>query len=224
VVSRLAAALAALAIAAGAIILGASVVASQGWRYAGYISEVGVAGSPQAPGYRLGIVCLSGGLVLLGLAMRHALPVAAGLLAIAGLLSSAASVVRCSAGCPLPPYEVPTFADVVHAGASVAAVTACLAAMAVVAIGPPDSGLWAVCRGWLVVALPLFLLAASSLLFVGRGSLTGNSERVLLVVIIVWALTVAVQQSLRGQGEQGERSPSSAGLGGPLRWLRGERP
>ena len=196
-VTRLAAGLAAVGIAVGAIIFWASVVASLGWSYAGYISEAGVPGSPDAFGYRLGIALLSGGLLLLGVALSHTMPVAAGLLALAGLLSSTASFVNCSAGCPLPPYEVPTFADLVHAGASVAAVTACLAAMVVFATTPAVCAERALCRVSLVVALPLFLLAASSLLFVGRGRLTGDSERVLLVVIMVWAFVLALLQTRR---------------------------
>ena len=197
VVTRLAAGVAAIAIAAGAIIFWLSVVQSQGFSYAGYISETGVPGSPQALGYRVGIALFSCGLLLLGVALRHTLPFAAGLLALGGLLSSAASVVNCSAGCPLPPYEAPTFGDLVHAGASVGAVVACLAAMVVFAVSPTVGVERALCRAWLVAALPLFLVAASSLLFVGRGRLTGDSERVLLVVIIVCALVLALLQTRR---------------------------
>jgi hypothetical protein len=197
VVTRLAAGVAAIAIAAGAIIFWLSVVESQGFSYAGYISEAGVPGSPQALGYRVGIALFSGGLLFLGVAFRHRLPVAAGLLGLGGLLASAASVVNCSAGCPLPPHEAPTFADLVHAGASVGAVVACLAAMVVFAVTPTVGVERALCRAWLVAALPLFLVAASSLLFVGRGRLTGDSERVLLVVIIVWALVLALLQTRR---------------------------
>jgi hypothetical protein len=192
VVTRLAAAFAALGIAAGAIIFWPSVIASQGWSYAGYISEAGVSGSPHALGYRLGIVVLSGGLLLLGLALRHTLPVAAALLALGGLFSSMASAVNCSAGCPLPPYEVPTFTDLVHAGASIAAVAACVAAMAVVAMSAPNGVLRTLSRAWLVAALPLFLLAAASLLLAGRSRLTGDTERLLLAVITAWTLVVAV--------------------------------
>jgi hypothetical protein len=111
VVTRLAAGLAAVGIAAGAIIFLMSVVATQGWSYPGYISETGVPGSPHAMSYRLGIALLSGGLLLLGLALRHTLPIEAGLLALGGLLAAATSAVNCSAGCPLPPYEVPTLGD-----------------------------------------------------------------------------------------------------------------
>jgi hypothetical protein len=197
VVTRLAAGLAAVGIAAGAIIFLMSVVASQGWSYPGYISETGVPGSPHAMSYRLGIALLSGGLLLLGLALRHTLPIAAGLLALGGLLAAAASAVNCSAGCPLPPYEVPTLGDLVHAAASVGAVMACVVAMVVVAMSPTPGVERALCRAWLVVALPLFLLAALSLLFVGRGRLTGDSERVLLVVIIAWAFALAMLQTGR---------------------------
>jgi len=219
VVTRLAAALAALGIAAGAIVFWLSVVASQGWSYVGYISEAGVSGSSHAFGYRVGIVLISGGLLLLGLALRHTLPLSAALLALGGLFSSMASAVNCSAGCPLPPYEVPTFTDLVHAGASIAAVAACVAAMAVVAMSASNGVLRSLSRAWLVAALPLFLLAAGSLLLVGRSRLTGDTERLLLAVVIAWALVVAVlltraaKPSLSGSNP----SPPSAERGGPLR-------
>jgi hypothetical protein len=100
--------------------------------------------------------------------------------------------VNCSAGCPLPPYEVPTFTDLVHAGASIASVAACVAAMAVVAVSAPHGVLRTLTRAWLVAALPLFLVAAASLLVVGRSRLTGDTERLLLAVITAWALVVAV--------------------------------
>ncbi len=90
------------------------------------------------------------------------------------------------------------------------------------------------CRVSLVVALPLFLLAASSLLFVGRGRLTGDSERVLLVVIIVWAFVLALLRTRRTERptplvsdmpeSEAATPPSSAGWGRPLRWRRGEPP
>lgn len=191
-VTRLAATLGALGIATGAIIFWRSVVASQGWSNAGYISEAGVSGSPHAFGYRFGIVLIAGGLLLLALALRHTLPLAAACLALGGLFSSMASAVNCSAGCPLPPYEVPTFTDLVHAGASIAAVSACLGAMAVVAVRAPTGAVRTLSRAWLVVAMPLFLVAATSLLLVGRGRLTGDTERLILAVVIAWAFVLAV--------------------------------
>jgi hypothetical protein len=212
---RLLAALGGSSILAGAIVFGVSVAVSQDWTYAGYISEAGVPGSPGAGGYRLGIVVVALGLVLLGLSMRRTLPVAAGLLAFSGLLASAASAVPCSPGCPLPPYEVPTFGDMVHATASVGAILACVAAMGVIALDSTAPGVRMLSRAWLVPTVPLFLLAASSLLFVGRGQMTGTSERVLLLVIAAWAVTVAAMVALRPA--RGHGPVSFAGPGGPLR-------
>ena len=212
---RLLAAVGGSSIVAGAIVFGVSVAATQGWTYAGFISEAGVPGSPGAGGYRLGIVVVAAGLVLLGLALRHTLPIAAGLLAFSGVLASAASAVSCSPGCPLPPHEVPTLADMVHATASVTAVLACVAAMGVIAWESVAPGVRMLSRAWLVPTLPLFLLAASSLLIVGRGRLTGTSERALLLVIAAWAVSLAGTLALRPVRRQGP--VSFAEPGGPLR-------
>jgi hypothetical protein len=212
---RLLAAVGGLSIVAGAVVFGVSVAASQGFSYAGYVSEAGVPGTSHSGGYRLGIVVVAVGLVFLGAAMRHALPIAAGLLAGSGALASAASAVSCSPGCPLPPYEVPTVGDLVHAAASVCAVVAAIAAMGAIALDHPDLRVRVLSRAWLVPTVPLFLLAASSLLFVGRGRLTGTSERLLLLVVSAWAVTVAVTLALRYT--QRRLPMSFAGRGGPLR-------
>jgi hypothetical protein len=225
VVTRLAAACAALGIAVGAVIFWAAVLATQGWPYAGFISEAGVAGSPHVAAYRTGILVTAGGLFLLGLALRHTLPMAAALLAAGGAFSSVAAAVNCSAGCPLPPYQMPTFADLVHAAASIAAVLVCVSAMVLAATRLEVSAIRWLSRGGLFFALPLVAVAAVSLLFVGRGRLTGDAERALLLVTTGWAVAVAVAQALSPYHPQGSAASGSArttarsfaGWGRPLR-------
>lgn len=190
--------LAAVAVAAGTLVFGRAVVASQGWWYDGFVSETGQPGAPYAGAYRLGILLMAVGLLLLGCAVfplvlspGWAVPAAAGLLALASAFATTSSFISCSAGCPLPPYERPTFADFVHAGSSVAGMLACLGAMSALAATATGSAVRQACRVWLVVAVPLVGLAAVTLLALGRGYTTGTSEKLLLAVIIGWALTVS---------------------------------
>jgi hypothetical protein len=68
----------------------------------------------------------------------------------------------------------------------------CGAAMAVAAISPVPSALRSLGRAWVAVTLPLAIVAGSSLVFVGRGTLTGTVEKVLVLVIIAWVLTVSL--------------------------------
>jgi Protein of unknown function (DUF998) len=196
---RIVALLAVVAVTAGALVFGRAVLASQGWWYNGFVSETGQPGAPHAGAYRLGILLIAVGLLLLGCAVvpltlspRWAVPTAAGLLLLASVLATTSSLVSCSAGCPLPPYERPTFGDLVHASSSVAGMLACVGAMWALAATAADSALRRACRVWLVVAVPLVGFAAVSLLALGRGYSAGTSEKLLLAVIIGWVLTICL--------------------------------
>jgi Protein of unknown function (DUF998) len=189
-----------VAVAAGAALLSWAVAASQGWWYAGFVSETGEPGSPQGTAYRLGILGLAAGLFLLAGAVRArgGSPAwivlgASLLLAVSGAFAVTSSVVSCSSGCPLPPYETPTAGDLVHAGASIAGILAAAAAMLALAIGQIDSGLRRACRAWLAVTVPAGLFAAFALIGLGRGHATGLAEKLLLAVVVGWALTTAWQ-------------------------------
>ena len=164
---RVLAVAAGIAVAAGALLLGGAVAASQGWWYAGFVSETGQPGSPQAGAYRAGILGVAAGLFLLAGAVRSRggapawLVLGASLLLVAsGAFAVTSSLVSCSVGCPLPPYETPTTGDLVHAGASIAGILACAAAMLALAVARIDSGLRRACSprspwsGWVGVTPP----------------------------------------------------------------------
>ena len=196
---RVLAVAAGIAVAAGALLLGGAVAASQGWWYAGFVSETGQPGSPQASAYRAGILGVAAGLFLLAGAVRSRggapawLVLGASLLLVAsGAFAVTSSLVSCSVGCPLPPYETPTTGDLVHAGASIAGILAAAAAMLALAIGQIDSGLRRACRAWLVVTVPVGLFAAVALIGLGRGHATGLAEKLLLAVIVGWALSASI--------------------------------
>jgi hypothetical protein len=204
-VSRSAAGLAAAAttIGGGAVIVALGVLPHP-WSQ-GYVSEGGVATSPRAWLYVLGIISLAAGLALLGLALRRFAPFVCGLLLTAGAFGSLSGVVSCTPGCPLPPYEQSTPTDVVHAGASVAAVGLAVLAMLCVAYYATHSALRGAARVVFAVSAPLMVLLAVGLLAVGRGMFTSVLERVALATVLVWMLATAAVLALD------ERRPGAIG-------------
>ncbi|MER5454130.1 DUF998 domain-containing protein [Micromonospora sp. NPDC002389] len=121
------------------------------------------------------------------------LPGAVALLVAGALCTLLSGAVTCSAGCPLPPFEPATVADLVHGGASVAATAAVVFAMIAIALAPQaDRRLRRPAVIAAVVALPLAGAVAAAMLFVGRGSLVGVLERLLLAVAVLWGLTTAL--------------------------------
>jgi Protein of unknown function (DUF998) len=206
--ARVIAGLAALTLAVGAFSFVRAVVLTQGWIYSGFVSETGEPGAQYRDGYTYGTLGLGAALLLLALAivLRRGLLgggsaawlawSAAGLLSLGGLLAGVSSLVSCSAGCPLPPFETPTAGDLVHASSSVLGMAVCGATMAVFAIAPTPSPLRTVSRLWVGITLPLAIVAGVSLVFVGRGVATGSIEKVLVLVIIAWVLTTSLIISL----------------------------
>jgi hypothetical protein len=163
----------------------------------GYVSEAGVAGAPHAVRYRLILVFLAvaAGAAALGLrpvAARAALALG---LAAPGLLVSGA--VRCSAGCPLPPYERATAADLLHAGASIGAVVCCALAMLAAALWSADPVVRAGSRWAVAVMIPVGTAMAAGLLFVGRGPVTGTVERICLAGCLAWVAGVSAVRARR---------------------------
>jgi hypothetical protein len=190
--SRLAAALAAICLIGGFGYFAWSVVSSLGWWYGGFVSEAGVSTASHAPAYRIGILTIAAGLVLLAVALRRILPAAAGLVLLGGVFATTSAAVSCSPGCPLPPYQTPTFADLVHGAASIAGVLAIAAAIALISWRAGPSALRTASRAWLVLVVPLGALAAFALLALGRGYTAGFVERALLVCAVGWSTTAAV--------------------------------
>ncbi|MDM4723086.1 DUF998 domain-containing protein [Micromonospora sp. WMMA1363] len=185
-------------ILAGAVTVTVAVVTGPGSALTGYVSEAGVADSPSAPAYRSGIFALAAALILVAAALPTGLRVAAALLAAGGALTLLSGAVTCSAGCPLPPFERTTVADLVHGGASVAATAAVVFAMVAITLSPragrPLRRLAGTAAG---VALPLAGAMGLAMLTVGRGSLVGALERLLLLAVLLWGAATAAAIALR---------------------------
>ncbi|WP_230688841.1 DUF998 domain-containing protein [Micromonospora sp. WMMC415] len=195
---------AAAAVAAGSTVAGVAavtvaVVAGPGPGLTGYVSEAGVAGSAYAPAYRIGVFALATALLLLAAALPAALRPAAALLAAGGLCTLLSGAVTCSAGCPLPPFERATVADLVHGGASIAATAAVVFAMlavvfamlAVLLSPAAHRPLRRIAGVGVALALPLSGAIGLAMLTVGRSGLVGVLERLLLAVAAGWGLATA---------------------------------
>lgn len=197
---RVAAAIAASAVALGVAAVTLAVVAGPGPGLTGYVSEAGVASSRYASTYRLGVFGLAAGLLLLAAALPTALRLASALLTAAAGATALSGAVTCSDGCPLPPFEPATSADLVHGGASVTAVAACVfAILAVAASGHAPRGLRRVSAGAAAVTLPLAAAVGLAMLALGRGTVVGVVERVLLAVVALWVITTALTIAGRGR-------------------------
>lgn len=194
---RAAAAIAAIAVTTGVAAVALAVVAGPGPGLTGYVSEAGVASSGYASTYRLGVFGLAAGLLLLAAALPTPLRLASALLVAAAGATTLSGAVTCSDGCPLPPFEPATSADLVHGGASVTAVAACVfAILAVAASGRAPLVLRRVSAGAAAVALPLSAAVGLAMLTLGRGTVVGVVERVLLAVVALWVITTALALAL----------------------------
>jgi Protein of unknown function (DUF998) len=170
-----------------------AVVAGPGPGLTGYVSEAGVAASPYAWAYRLGIFGLAAALLLLAAVLPAALRLAAVLLAASGACTVLSGAVSCTDGCPLPPFEQTTVADLVHGGASIAGVAGAVFAMlALAASRAAPRPLRRLSATAATVALPLSGAAGLALLAVGRGTVVALVERLLLADVALWMLTAAV--------------------------------
>jgi hypothetical protein len=176
----------------GAVLVGIALAAGPGLGAPGYVSEAGTAGSALTPAYRAGMLVLAAGLLALGTSVRRLSLVATGLLTAAAAAAAVSGTVPCTPGCPLPPYQETTVADVVHAAASIAGLAAVALAMLWLAVLPttPAGLRWAAGAG-AALTVPLGLLEAATMLVVGRGAVAGAVERVLLCVVVAWLAALA---------------------------------
>ncbi|MDG4792504.1 DUF998 domain-containing protein [Micromonospora sp. WMMD1082] len=205
--TRLAAVVTAICVLGGAVAVTVAVIAGPGPGLTGYVSEAGVADSGYAWTYRIGVFALATALLTLAAALRTALRIAAALLTAGGLATVLSGAVTCSAGCPLPPFERATVADLVHGAASVAATAAVVFAMIAIAFAPAAARpLRAVAAVAAAVALPIAGAVGLAMLVVGRGSLVGVLERLLLAVVVLWGLATAVTLP-SGPAPPGEAAP-----------------
>lgn len=177
------AAAAGLAVPAGAVVMLVALAGAPGPWTTGYVSEAGTPGQPYAVGYRSGLVLLAAGVALLALALRRH-RAAAALLGAAALLAATSAVVPCSGGCPLPPYQPATPADLVHAGASVAGMVLLAGAMAAVALADLPPILRRLATASAVVIVPAGAALGLTMLIAGRGPVGAVLERIVLVVAV----------------------------------------
>ncbi|MFK3980277.1 DUF998 domain-containing protein [Micromonospora sp. NPDC050397] len=171
----------------GTVTVSLAVVVGPTSALTGYVSEAGVGAGAYATAYRLGVFGVALGLLLLAAALPRTVWPAAALLAAGAAGTGLSASVTCSAGCPLPPFEQTTAADLVHGGASIAAVACVVFAMLAVAWSTGAAPLLR--RLGLVGAVVAFPLSATiglAMLFVGRSTLVGIVERALLGVIALW--------------------------------------
>ncbi|MFI2713306.1 DUF998 domain-containing protein [Micromonospora sp. NPDC018662] len=210
---RVAAVGAAGCVVAGAVAVTVAVVAGPGPGPTGYVSEAGVADSGYAGAYRIGIFTLAAALLLLAGALPAVARAASVLLGVGAVATVLSGTVTCSAGCPLPPFEAATVADLVHGGASILATAAVVLAMLALLISPATgAALRRVAAVGVALALPLAGAVGLAMLLVGRGALVGVLERLLLAVAAAWGLSTAVVLAVR----RGPRLTHSVEEGAPL--------
>ncbi|WP_444950316.1 DUF998 domain-containing protein [Micromonospora ureilytica] len=183
---------------AGAVAVTLAVVAGPGPGLTGYVSEAGIAGSAHAATYRIGILALAGALLLIGAALPPGVWAAApALLATGAVFTAVSGAVTCSDGCPLPPFERATAADLVHGGASIAATAAVVFAMITLAVsGPAGRTVRRLAGVAAALALPLSATVGLAMLVVGRGPLVGVLERLILALAVLWGLSTATALAL----------------------------
>ncbi|MDG4808392.1 DUF998 domain-containing protein [Micromonospora sp. WMMD1120] len=197
VARRVAASAAAGCAVAGAVAVTVAVVAGPGPGLTGYVSEAGIAGSAHAVTYRIGVLALAGAVLLIAAALPPGVRVAPALLACGAVLTAVSGAVTCSAGCPLPPFERTTVADLVHGGASIAATAAVVLAMVALAVSRPAGPVVRrLAAGTATLALPLCATIGLAMLVVGRGSLVGVTERLLLGLAVLWGVATGTALAL----------------------------
>lgn len=184
-------------VAAGPGVL-ALAFASAGVDIAAYVSEGGIPGAPHAGLYRAGVWLIAAALALLAPPAYATVPLAGLAFALAAPAAVVSGAVACSPGCPLPPFERSTGADLLHAGASIAALSLCGIAMLLYAVQSVDSPLRRLARLGVVAAAPLFALTAVGLLFVGQSLFTATLERAALLVTAAWLLATAAMHARAG--------------------------
>jgi hypothetical protein len=159
----------------------------------GYVSEAGAPGAPMPVVYRSGILALATGLALAAVALRPLVPAAGAALAAAAPFAVASGAVSCTPGCPLPPYETPGVADVIHAVASSGALllTAAAAVLTATATQVGDR-VRRVSRFGSGLVVPLLAGSGLTTLVIGRGYVSGVLERVAILAAVGWVAVVSL--------------------------------
>ncbi|MDG4779729.1 DUF998 domain-containing protein [Micromonospora sp. WMMD961] len=192
---------------AGAVAVTVAVVAGPGPGLTGYVSEAGIAGSAHAPTYRIGILALAAALLLVGAALPSGVWAAPALLATSAVFTAVSGAVTCSAGCPLPPFERATVADLVHGGASIAATAAVVFAMVTLAVsGPAGPTVRRLAGVAAALTLPLCAAVGLAMLVLGRGTFVGVLERLILALAVLWGVATATALALAAESSPAVRS------------------
>jgi hypothetical protein len=171
--------------------LGLVLATQDGPGIASYISEAGVSGARHAALFRLSVFLLALAAAGAALALRAVAGLAALALGTASPCLVVAGSARCSAGCPLPPYQNPTAGDLVHAGASIAATALCALAMLAAAGWAAERPVRAVSRWGVAATVPMLTAMAVALLTVGHRPVTGLLERLSVGCCLAWLVGVS---------------------------------
>jgi hypothetical protein len=171
---------------AGTCAVALAVIAGAAPTLSGYVSEAGVFGD-YARVYRAGIFLVAGALLGCATVLPPGLRPAVTLLVVGAAGTTVSGAVKCSAGCPLPPFEPTTPADLVHGGASIVGAGAAVLSMVVLALSTATPRpVRTSARVGAAVSLPLAAVMIAALLTVGRSTFSGIVERVLLLAVAVW--------------------------------------
>ncbi len=206
---------AAVAVLVGALTMLAGLIAAPGPWTQGYVSEAGTTGMPLAVAYRWGLAGLGLGVGLLAAVLRRGSRPVATLLTGAAVLAATSGAVPCTAGCPLPPYEPTTVADVSHTVASVIGMVVLAGAMALVALSRTfGTVLRRLATVAVVIIVPLGATLGLTMLLAGRGPVSATLERAALVVAVSWLVGTAIASAGQGRTRAARQVGSRAIVGG----------
>lgn len=123
---------------------------------------------------------------------------AAALLAGAAPFFVASGAIRCSPGCPLPPYDAATtVADIVHAGVSALGFACAVGAMYVLARGHSSRAVRLVSAVAAGVVGGAVALTGIAMMIQSHGVLNGIAERTATVAALIWLAVVGFRLGLR---------------------------
>jgi len=170
---------------------GLAITAGPPGQWSRYVSTAGAEGAAHPGRYLATALCAAGTLALTGWLLRALVPLAGLILVVGAPLLAASGAVRCTAGCPLPPYAPTTLQDLVHAAASAVAVGCTVLALLQLANSAPPGPLRGIARSAAAVSTPALLATGLGMLFTGQGLLVGVLERTTLAACILGLTAIA---------------------------------
>jgi hypothetical protein len=194
--ARFVASAAGILMLAGATSVSASVLVNQSLWSERYVSEAGVPDEPSATAYRLGMMAIAAGIVVLAASLRPQEPLPAMLLAVCGASAGLSGTVTRNA-VDAPPAEVAaSVSGHIHAISSSTGLSACVLAMLLLNKAE-DAGVRRVSRWAAIVLTPVGIAALTSMVWLDRNAITGTLERALLVGTLSWMLALTARIWLR---------------------------